>query len=282
MGGKGGQTACTPDSLGTWPSVCQKPPPHTHLTLMTHITPLTSHAPYTTTPHTIHNSQSRGPRSALAILRPGLALSELAVSPLPGAPTAVFTLKAHPDDEQDGFIVVSFSNATLVFEIGEEVKETSSSGFLATVATLHTQLLEDGSMLQVKGYVCACVVFFRGWGRGRGACRLAAKHVAWLWVTVLLLQRMGSGMSNTHLPTCLTHNRNPALTPQLQSPILSDPLPTPPHPPPTHSFKQIHSGGLRHIRTDRRINEWRAPGRRSITRATSNSRQVVIALSGEA
>jgi splicing factor 3B subunit 3 len=96
----------------------------------------------------------RGPRSALAILRPGLALSELAVSPLPGAPTAVFTLKASPDDEQDGFIVVSFSNATLVFEIGEEVKETSTSGFLATVATLHTQLLEDGSMLQV----CA------GWG----------------------------------------------------------------------------------------------------------------------
>lgn len=46
---------------------------------------------------------------------------------------------------------VSFSNATLVFEIGEEVKETSSSGFLPTVATLHTQLLEDGSMLQVRG-----------------------------------------------------------------------------------------------------------------------------------
>lgn len=46
--------------------------------------------------------------------------------------------------------MVSFSNATLVFEIGEEVKETSQSGFLATVATLHTQLLEDGSMLQVS------------------------------------------------------------------------------------------------------------------------------------
>lgn len=86
--------------------------------------------------------------------------------------------------------MVSFSNATLVFEIGEEVKETSSSGFLATVATLHTQLLEDGSLLQV------------------------------------------------------------------------------------------HAGGLRHIRTDRRINEWRAPGRRAITRAATNSRQVVIALSG--
>ncbi|WIA12061.1 hypothetical protein OEZ85_012138 [Tetradesmus obliquus] len=138
----------------------------------------------------IYALTGRGPRSALAVLRPGLAVSELAVSPLPGAPTAVFTLRAQPGDEQDGFIVVSFSNATLVFEIGEEVKETSSSGFLATVATLHTQLLEDGSLLQV------------------------------------------------------------------------------------------HAGGLRHIRTDRRINEWRAPGRRAITRAATNSRQVVIALSG--
>jgi hypothetical protein len=43
---------------------------------------------------------------------------------------------------------------------------------------------------------------------------------------------------------------------------------------------QVHSGGLRHIRTDRRINEWRAPGRRTITRTTSNTRQLVIALSG--
>lgn len=31
------------------------------------------------------------------------------------------------------------------------MRETSDSGFLGTVATLHTQLLEDGSMLQVRG-----------------------------------------------------------------------------------------------------------------------------------
>jgi splicing factor 3B subunit 3 len=43
---------------------------------------------------------------------------------------------------------------------------------------------------------------------------------------------------------------------------------------------QVHPSGLRHIRADRRINEWRAPGRRSIVRAASNVRQVVIALSG--
>jgi hypothetical protein len=37
-----------------------------------------------------------------------------------------------------------------VFSIGEEVKETNDSGFLGTVPTLHTQLLADGSMLQVQ------------------------------------------------------------------------------------------------------------------------------------
>lgn len=44
--------------------------------------------------------------------------------------------------------------------------------------------------------------------------------------------------------------------------------------------EQVHPGGLRHIRSDRRINEWRAPGRKTITRAATNERQVVIAMSG--
>ena len=78
--------------------------------------------------------------------------------------------------------------ARQVFSIGEEIKETNDSGFLGTVATIHTQLLSDNSMLQV------------------------------------------------------------------------------------------HSGGLRHIRTDRRINEWKVPGRRQIQRAASNEKQVCMGL----
>lgn len=58
-------------------------------------------------------------------------------------------MRGSPEAEYDAYIVVSFTNATLVFSIGEEVKETSDSGFLGTVQTLHVQLLEDGSMLQV-------------------------------------------------------------------------------------------------------------------------------------
>lgn len=46
------------------------------------------------------------------------------------------------------------------------------------------------------------------------------------------------------------------------------------------SVLQVHPHGLRHIRSDKRVNEWRAPGRRTITKAATNERQVVIALSG--
>ena len=42
----------------------------------------------------------------------------------------------------------------------------------------------------------------------------------------------------------------------------------------------MYPGGLRHIRPDRRVNEWRAPGRKTIARAATNERQVAIALSG--
>lgn len=38
----------------------------------------------------------QGPRSSLRVLRPGLAISEMAVSPLPGAPTGVWTVPPHP------------------------------------------------------------------------------------------------------------------------------------------------------------------------------------------
>lgn len=56
----------------------------------------------------------RGPRSTLRLLRPGLAVTEMAVSPLPGNPTAVWTIKRTMLDDFDAYIIVSFTNATLV------------------------------------------------------------------------------------------------------------------------------------------------------------------------
>ncbi|MCJ1479106.1 pre-mRNA-splicing factor rse1 [Lambiella insularis] len=42
---------------------------------------------------------------------------------------------------------------------------------------------------------------------------------------------------------------------------------------------QVHPKGIRHIRADRKVNEWPAPQHRSIVAATTNERQVAVALS---
>lgn len=65
----------------------------------------------------------RGARSSLRVLRQGVAVTELAVSALPGQPSAVWTVKKSRSDEFDSYIVVSFATATLVLSIGEKVEE---------------------------------------------------------------------------------------------------------------------------------------------------------------
>ncbi|KAH0451477.1 hypothetical protein IEQ34_018776 [Dendrobium chrysotoxum] len=132
----------------------------------------------------------RGPRSSIRILRPGLAISEMAVSQLPGVPNAVWTVKKNVSDEFDAYIVVSFPSGTLVLSIGETVEEVSDSGFLDTTPSLAVSLLGDDSLMQV------------------------------------------------------------------------------------------HPNGIRHIREDGRINEWKTPGKKTIVKVGSNRLQVVIALSG--
>jgi hypothetical protein len=42
---------------------------------------------------------------------------------------------------------------------------------------------------------------------------------------------------------------------------------------------QVHPHGIRHVLADRRVNEWRSPEGRTIVAATTNKRQVVVALS---
>ncbi|RHN64003.1 putative transcription factor WD40-like family [Medicago truncatula] len=91
----------------------------------------------------------RGPRSSLRIMRTGLAVSEMAVSKLPGIPSAVWTVKKNVMDEFDAYIVVSFTNATLVLSIGETADEVSDSGFLDTAPSLAVSLIGDDSLMQV-------------------------------------------------------------------------------------------------------------------------------------
>lgn len=106
----------------------------------------------------------RGPRSTLRLLRPGAALAEVAASPLPGAPTGVWTVRRSPADAADAYIVVSFTNATLVLAVGDAVEEVSDSGFSGATRTLFAGALADGSLVQAHpGGLRHCA---RAGGRG--------------------------------------------------------------------------------------------------------------------
>ena len=48
----------------------------------------------------------------------------------------------------------------------------------------------------------------------------------------------------------------------------------------TAIFQQIYPDGIRHIRSDKRVNEWKTPGKKTIVKCAVNQRQVVIALTG--
>ncbi|KAK9470022.1 CPSF A subunit region-domain-containing protein [Dipodascopsis tothii] len=131
----------------------------------------------------------QGARSSFRMLRHGLEVSELVASELPGQPTAVWTTKLTAADEYDAYIVLSFTNGTLVLSIGETVEEVSDSGILTSAPTLALQQIGDDSLVQV------------------------------------------------------------------------------------------YPKGIRHISADKEVNEWEVPVHRTIVCASTNARQVVVALS---
>lgn len=63
-----------------------------------------------------------------------------------------------PLDEYDAFIVVSFTNATLVLSIGETVEEVTDSGFLGTTPTLACSRLGDDALIQASTHWLASTV----------------------------------------------------------------------------------------------------------------------------
>ncbi|KAK2739201.1 pre-mRNA-splicing factor rse1 [Myotisia sp. PD_48] len=130
-----------------------------------------------------------GARSSFRTLKHGLEVTEIVESELPSVPSAVWTTKLTRNDKYDAYIVLSFSNGTLVLSIGETVEEVTDTGFLSSAPTLAVQQLGEDSLIQV------------------------------------------------------------------------------------------HPKGIRHIHADKRVNEWPAPQHRSIVAATTNERQVAIALS---
>ena len=137
----------------------------------------------------IYSICGTGARSTFRTLKHGLEVSEIVESELPGVPSAVWTTKLTRNDTFDAYIILSFSNGTLVLSIGETVEEVTDTGFLSSAPTLAVQQLGEDGLIQV------------------------------------------------------------------------------------------HPKGIRHIRADRRVNEWAAPQHRSIVAATTNQRQVAVALS---
>lgn len=136
----------------------------------------------------IYSICGNGARSTFRTLKHALKVNEIVASELPGIPSAVWTTKLNRDDQYDAYIVLSFSNGTLVLSIGETVEEVTDTGFLSNVPTLAVQQLGDDGLIQV------------------------------------------------------------------------------------------HPKGIRHIRQGR-VNEWSAPQHRSIVAASTNARQVAVALS---
>ncbi|KAI8334128.1 CPSF A subunit region-domain-containing protein [Blakeslea trispora] len=97
----------------------------------------------------IYSICGKGSQSTFRILNQGVEASELAVSELPGNPSAVWTTKLKSDDAYHAYIVVSFANATLVLSIGETVEEVQDTGFLTNEPTLTVQQMGDDALIQV-------------------------------------------------------------------------------------------------------------------------------------
>ena len=137
----------------------------------------------------IYSICGTGARSTFRTLKHGLEVNDIVDSQLPSTPTRVWCTKMTKYDQYDAYIVLSFSNGTLVLSIGETVEEVTDTGVLTSASTLAVQQLGDDALIQV------------------------------------------------------------------------------------------HPRGIRHIRADKRVNEWPAPQHRSIVAATTNDRQVAVALS---
>ncbi|RKP38629.1 CPSF A subunit region-domain-containing protein [Dimargaris cristalligena] len=96
----------------------------------------------------------RGAQSSFKVLRHGLEINEIAVSALPGHPQAIWSTKLTATDPYDSYIVVSFTDATLVLAIGETVEEVTDSGLLTNKPTLVVQQIGPNALVQVhpQGY----------------------------------------------------------------------------------------------------------------------------------
>lgn len=87
-------------------------------------------------------------QSTLKQLRYGFALEEVISTELPKDAKNIFTTKINQDDEYDKYLVISFSNSTLVLLIGESIEEVSDSGFYLSGSTLCVEQMGYSTLIQ--------------------------------------------------------------------------------------------------------------------------------------
>ncbi|KAJ2805080.1 pre-mRNA-splicing factor rse1 [Coemansia guatemalensis] len=86
----------------------------------------------------------RGAQAALAVVRHGVEVAELAVAELPDAATGVWTARA-ADAGDAGLIVVGLPQATLALEVRGDVAEVTRTGLATDVPTLCLRRLTAGA-----------------------------------------------------------------------------------------------------------------------------------------
>ncbi|KAJ6511945.1 CPSF A subunit region-domain-containing protein [Mycena vitilis] len=90
-----------------------------------------------------------GPRSTFRNLRHGFDVDEVVNCDVRSSPNGIWALKQTENDMTDTYIVLSFTNGTLVFSIGEDLVEVQDTGFLSSVPSLAVQQLGADSIVQV-------------------------------------------------------------------------------------------------------------------------------------
>lgn len=97
----------------------------------------------------VYTCQGRDGTASFNILRHGLQVSEIAVSPLPSNPTGIWTLKENLSVLYDALIVISFTDSTTILSIGESIEEVTDASFHLDKQTLGIGLMADDSFIQV-------------------------------------------------------------------------------------------------------------------------------------
>jgi len=88
-------------------------------------------------------------RSSLRILQQGMHVREIADNELPGRPSGVWAFKSKEDLPVDDFLLVSFSDASLVLTVGELVEECADSPFRTDIKTLLVKNMSNDVIVQV-------------------------------------------------------------------------------------------------------------------------------------